>query len=63
VFSWADFGDAPVNTKLERLYTLTSVYLCGVFASAWYTSKNLSDRIEKLERAAAEREDPLSIPS
>jgi hypothetical protein len=60
VFSWAHFGDAPLETKLERLFTLTSIYLCGVFANAWYTSKNLSDRIDKLERSAAERESAMN---
>jgi hypothetical protein len=63
IFSWADFGDAPLDTKVDRLYTLTIVYLCFVFGSAWYREKNLSDRLEKLERAAAARENPLSVPN
>lgn len=62
VYWWSSFGEVPVESQLERLYSLTPIYLCVVFGIHWYRSRELEERIEKLERAAAERENALNPP-
>ena len=53
VFWLSKFGDASLETQLERIYFLTPMYLCGVFAINWNRSKELEERLKKLESAAA----------
>jgi hypothetical protein len=53
---FATFGNATFEVQLERSYWLTPIYLCIVFGLDWYRSKELEERIKKLEGEAAERE-------
>ena len=56
VFWLSKFGDASLETQLGRLYFLTPMYLCGVLAINWNRSRELEERLKRLEGAAAEPE-------
>jgi hypothetical protein len=57
VYWLSKFGDASFETQVERLYFLTPMYLCVVFGINWNRSRELEERIKKLESAAVEGED------
>ncbi len=48
--------------NLERIYFLTPIYFVIVFGIDWYRAKDLKERIERLERAAIDRENLLNPP-
>jgi hypothetical protein len=57
VYWWSRFGEVSVETQLERIYSLTPLYLCLIFGLDWYRSKDIEERLKKLESAAAELDD------
>lgn len=50
IFTWANFGDLPLETRIGKLYILLPGILSAVFAYLWYRLRELTDRVEKLER-------------
>jgi hypothetical protein len=56
VYWLSKFGDASLETQLERLYFLTPMYFCVVFIICSNRSRELEERLKKLESDAAARE-------
>lgn len=53
---FARFVESPIEEQLEKIYVLTPLFLCAFFGLDWYRSKDLEERIKKLETKLAELE-------
>ena len=48
IYSWADFGNPPLEVKLARLYFITPGVFCGLFGYVFYEISTLRKQLEKL---------------
>lgn len=48
IYSWADFGNPPLEVKMARLYFITPGIFCGLFGFVFYEISALRKQLEKL---------------